>query len=203
MEPAEEKTLLARCRDADAEAWDALFDAHYAPACRFVYQLGHRFSWEDAEEICQEAFVAVVRNLPSFKGECRLQTWIFRIATNKARDYRDRQAAAKRGGGAVPVSLQEPDPHTGLAPDPPDPAPGPDAALLASERLAQVGAALERLGNPCQELLELRYFGDLGYEEISAALRLNPKTVSSRLSKCLDKLEALLRGSKSAAFAVQ
>lgn len=202
MEPAEEARLIERCRAGEASAWDEVFDTHYAPACRFVFQLGHRFSWQDAEEICQEAFVAVVRNLPSFKGECRLQSWIFHIAANKARDHRERQVAAKRGGGATPVSLHEPDPHTGLAPDPPDSAPAPDTALLAAERLAQVGAALERLGNPCQELLELRYYGDLSYEEISATLRLNLKTVSSRLSKCLDKLEGLLRGRKPALFAV-
>ena len=53
--------------------------------------------------------------------------------------------------------------------------------------------ALERLGGPCQEIIELRYFADLGYEEISKAMDLNPKTVSSRLSKCLRKLEAVLR----------
>jgi len=39
----------------------------------------------------------------------------------------------------------------------------------------------------------LRYFGDLSYEELSAALQLNPRTVSSRLSKCLDRLEEIVR----------
>ena len=47
------------------------------------------------------------------------------------------------------------------------------------------------LGGPCREVIELRYFADLSYEEISAELNLNPKTVSSRLSKCLDKLEGV------------
>jgi DNA-directed RNA polymerase specialized sigma24 family protein len=41
--------------------------------------------------------------------------------------------------------------------------------------------------------VELRYFGDLSYEELSRTLKLNPKTVSSRLSKCLDRLEGLAR----------
>ena len=53
------------------------------------------------------------------------------------------------------------------------------------------------VGEPCREIIELRYFGDLSYEELSAELELNPKTVSSRLSKCLDKLEALLEAKKS------
>ena len=55
------------------------------------------------------------------------------------------------------------------------------------------GRALERLGEPCREIIELRYFGDLSYEELARALELNPKTVSSRLSNCLDKLEGLAR----------
>ena len=49
------------------------------------------------------------------------------------------------------------------------------------------------MGGPCQEILELRYFGDLTYQEISETLNLNEKTVSSRLSKCRDKLEKAVR----------
>ena len=54
--------------------------------------------------------------------------------------------------------------------------------------------ALEHLDEPCREIIELRYFGDLSYEEISRSLKLNVKTVSSRLSKCLDKLELIVKG---------
>ena len=39
----------------------------------------------------------------------------------------------------------------------------------------------------------MRYFADLSYDEISRSLKLNPKTVSSRLSKCLDRLEGITR----------
>jgi RNA polymerase sigma factor (sigma-70 family) len=46
---------------------------------------------------------------------------------------------------------------------------------------------------PCREIIELRYFGDLSYEEIGGTLKLNTKTVSSRLSKCLDRLEIIAR----------
>ena len=94
-----EAQLVARCRQGDAQAWDALFDAHYAAAGRFVFQLSPAFSAEDVEEICQEAFLAVIKNINSFTGASRLQTWIFRIAANKSRDYRERNQAAKRGGG--------------------------------------------------------------------------------------------------------
>jgi RNA polymerase sigma-70 factor, ECF subfamily len=188
-----EANLLARCRCGEAEAWDELFNRHYAAAGRFIFQLGHDFTHEDAEEICQEAFLSVIKNLDSFHGESQFQTWLFRIAANKARDYRERQHAAKRGSGHLPVSLQAEDPETGLAIDPPGEAPSPDTTLMNAEQAALVHQAVEQLEEPCREVIELRYFGDLSYEEISRTLKLNPKTVSSRLSKCLDRLEAIVR----------
>ena len=188
-----EAELLARCRRGEAAAWDELFDLHYAPTGRFLFQLAPDLSWEDCQEISQETFLAVINSLETFRATSRLQTWIFRIASNKARDYRERQQAAKRGGGRAPLSLQAEDPETNLTIDPPSPAPGPDGVLLNGERALQVGQALDRLGEPCRQIVELRYFGDLSYEEISAELALNPNTVSSRLSKCLDRLETIVK----------
>jgi len=199
-----EADLLARCRRGDAAAWDELFDRHYAAAGRFVCQLGYDLTREDVEEICQEVFLAVIKNLGDFYGNSKFQTWLFRIAANKTRDYRERQQAAKRGGGQTTFSLQAEDPETGLTIEPPTTAPGPDFTLMNAEQAGLVHQALERLGEPCREIVQLRYFGDLSYEEISLALELNPKTVSSRLSKCLDRLEIIVRkifsGEESAAF---
>ncbi len=188
-----EADLLARCRRGEAGAWDELFDRHYAAAGRFVFQLGHDFSREDVEEICQEVFLSVIRNLGAFHGGSQFQTWLFRIAANKARDYRQRQHAAKRGGGQTPVSLQAEDPESGLTLDPPGTTPPPDVTLMNAEQAGLVHQALDQLEEPCREIIQLRYFGDLSYEEISRTLELNPKTVSSRLSKCLDRLEGIAR----------
>ena len=188
-----EADLLARCRRGEAGAWDELFDRHYAAAGRFIFQLGHDFTREDVEEICQDVFLSVIKNLGSFHGESQFQTWLFRIAANKARDYRERQHAAKRGGGQPPISLQAEDPETGLTLDPPSMAPAPDATLMSAEQAVLVHKALDQLGEPCREIIQLRYFADLSYEEISRTLELNAKTVSSRLSKCLDRLEVIAR----------
>jgi RNA polymerase sigma-70 factor (ECF subfamily) len=188
-----EDELLARCRRGDAAAWNNLFDAHYAAAGRFIFQLASDFTLEDAEEICQEVFLSVIKNLDSFQGESRLQTWIFRIAANKARDFREKRNAGKRGGGQTTISLHAENPETGLTPDPPTDAPEPDEFLMNAESAGLVRESLVQLGEPCREIVELRYFGDLSYEELSATLKLNPKTVSSRLSKCLDRLEEIAR----------
>ncbi len=188
-----EAELLARCRRGEADAWDKLFDAHYAAAGRFIFQLAPDFSHEDADEICQEVFLSVIKSLDAFNGESQFQTWLFRIAINKARDFREKRTAAKRGGGQTTISLQAENPETGLPPDPPSRAPGPDEFLMNAEQMGLVRDSLEQLSAPCREIVELRYFGDLSYEELGATLNLNVKTVSSRLSKCLDRLEEIAR----------
>ena len=193
VQDIDESQLLTRCKRGDATAWNELFDLHYVPAMRFMFTLGHRFTVEDAEEICQEAFLSVVRNLHSFQGNCQFQTWLFRIAANKARDYREKLVAAKRGGRQTPLSIHAEHPETGLMIDPPSNMPGPDGALLQREQAGMIHEALAQIGDPCREIIELRYFGDLSYQELSGTLELNPKTVSSRLSKCLDRLEAIAR----------
>ena len=118
-----EAQLLARCRRGEPDAWDELFDRHYAAAGRFIFQLASDFTAEDVEEVSQEVFLSIIRNLDSFHGQSQFQTWLFRIAANKARDYRGKLRAAKRGGGQVTLSLNAEDAETGLTIDPPSSAP--------------------------------------------------------------------------------
>jgi RNA polymerase sigma-70 factor, ECF subfamily len=185
--------LIDACRKGDADAWDQLFATYYPVAGKFIFQLSPQLTMEDVEEICQDVFLSVIRNIKDFHGKSAFQTWLYKISANKTRDFIEKQRAAKRGGGSQPFSLDAEHPDTGLKIDPISHAAGPDGLLMSAERMMQVHAALEQLGDPCREIIELKYFGDLSYDEIGAELDLNPKTVSSRLSKCLDKLEEIAR----------
>lgn len=207
MDGHSEKELIARCKRGEPQAWDELFDRYYPVAGKFIYQVAPTFTAEDVDEVCQEVFLSVVRNLGSFHGRSKFQTWLFRIAANKARDVYDHQRAARRGGGEQPYSLDAEDATTGAKLDPPSSQPEPDQMLMSAEKMMLVRQALDLLGDPCREIIELKYFGDFSYEEIARTLELNPKTVSSRLSKCLDKLEGIAKplfaGEKSRPFTVQ
>ena len=185
--------MIASCRQGDADAWDQLFATYYPIAGKFIFQLSPHLSTGDVEEICQDVFLSVIRNIESFHGKSAFQTWLYKISANKTRDFIEKQRAAKRGGGTQPFSLDAEQPETGLKIDPPTRAMGPDGVLMSAERMALVHAAIEQLEDPCREVIELKYFGDLSYDEIAVELNLNPKTVSSRLSKCLDKLEEIAR----------
>src|SRR5262249_41800652 len=190
-ELASEAEIIAECRAGNTAAWDILFDKYYATVARFVFQLSADFCHEDTEEICQETFLAVVRNLGSFQGKSSFQTWLLRIAANKAMDFRGKSRAGKRGGSFVHFSLDGADEHEQI--DLPSPGPRPDSLLANAETCRLVRQSLDQLDDNCREIIELRYYGDLSYAEIAGELQLNPKTVSSRLSKCLDRLSVIAK----------
>ena len=196
MDDVSERDLIARCRRGDSRAWEELFQRHYDAMGRFVFQLAPDFTREDVEEVCQDALVTVVRTLDGFRGASAFQTWLFRIAANKANDYREKTHAAKRGGGRVPLSLQAEDPVTGLTLDPPSEAPSPDESLLGAEQAAELHGALDRLGNPCRELIELRYFSEWSYEEIATELNLPVGTVKAQLFRAREFLYNILKTSQ-------
>ena len=178
--------LIERCRGSDAEAWDVLFDKYYPVAARFVFQLSADFNHEDTEEICQETFLSVVRNLAIISRK----EFFSNLAAAHRREQGDgfsrkksrRETRRKHRPLLARWRARE------RRIDPPSGCPGPDTVLINAETSRLIRQSLDQLEDPCREIIELRYYGELSYGEIATELRLNPKTVSSRLSKCLDRL---------------
>jgi RNA polymerase sigma-70 factor (ECF subfamily) len=79
---ARERDMVRRCVDGDTTAWRALYDRHFPDVERLVGSLGILDA--EADDICQEIFVIIYRNLARFRGEARLSTWIYRLATREA-----------------------------------------------------------------------------------------------------------------------
>lgn len=193
MSKVPEETMIRRCQRGDEAAWEALFEQHYEAVCRFLFQQSGGFTRQDVEELAQEVFLAAIRGLDAFHGGSSLQTWLYRIAMNKGRDLIEKRRAAKRGGGRDPLSLDAPHPADGAVIDPPSSSPGPDAQTARNDEFEQLRAVMDRLGGPCRDLIELRYFGDLTYEELAAESDISPKTVTARLARCLQRLAELAR----------
>ena len=109
---------------------------------------------EDADDLIQEIFVKVWAALPSFRGEARLFTWIYRIATNEALNFlrRQRVRAAlnfKSLDAEVERRIDE-DPYFN--------------GVEAERRLMK---ALQKLPQKQRIVFSMRYFEDMSYEEIS------------------------------------
>jgi RNA polymerase sigma-70 factor (ECF subfamily) len=79
---ARERDMVRRCVEGDTSAWRTLYDRHFPDVERLVASLGIVDS--EADDICQEIFVIIYKNLARFRGEARLSTWIYRLATREA-----------------------------------------------------------------------------------------------------------------------
>jgi RNA polymerase sigma-70 factor (ECF subfamily) len=77
-----EREVVRRCVAGDTAAWRALYDRHFPDVERLVAALG--ITDAEADDLCQEIFLIIYRHLARFRGEARLSTWIYRLATREA-----------------------------------------------------------------------------------------------------------------------
>jgi len=80
-----EQAVVARAAAGDEAAFAQILEAHRD----MVYTICFRTlsNAHDAEEVFQDTFVSAFRNLPRFRGESKLSTWLYRIALNRCRDF--------------------------------------------------------------------------------------------------------------------
>lgn len=146
---------------------------------------------EDARDVAQETFLRAWSSLRTFEGGSAFGTWLHSIAINQVRSEMRRRSAQKRG---APVSLDAPrgDDEGGI--DPPDDARPAEEAAAAKEHARLLREAVASLDEDAREVIVLREFQDLSYEEIAAAVGCPVGTVRSRLFRAREELRRRLDG---------
>ena len=90
----DESDLVRKAQDGDVEAFDALVGVYKAKVYSIAYQIaGNR---DDAEDICQESFIKLYRNIHTYSTNHKFTTWLFRLVTNTAIDHIRRQNRSRR-----------------------------------------------------------------------------------------------------------
>lgn len=172
---------LERCRAGDPGAIEALVSTH-RPA---IYRLALSILDDPAEadEATQDTFLAVLRALPSYRGDAAFTTWLYRIAVNVCRGRLRRGRAWQRLRDALQAAWR----LGGEAPE------QPEAAAVRGETHAAVWRAVQALGEKHRLPVILRYYHGLSTAEIAQVLAVNEGTVHSRLSIARDRLRLALR----------
>jgi RNA polymerase sigma factor (sigma-70 family) len=173
--PLAETDLVAQAQRGDTHAYRNLVEQHQAIAFRTAYLITG--STADAEEAVQDAFVKAWYALGRFRPEAPFRPWVLRIVANEARN---RRRSAGRRERLVLRAAE--DPLSG------DAVPSPEAALLESERRAELLAAVNELRDEDRLVVACRYFLGLSEDETAAALDWRRGTVKSRLSRALQRL---------------
>ncbi len=177
----DEHTLIARARQGDADAFEALV----APYERRLYALCVRMlgTPEDAQDALQDAMLKLWRGLGAYEARSAFGTWAYRIATTACLD-----ALRKRKLRSAPSLEAMMD--AGYAPT--DPTPSPEQALEAGERQRALSAALMHLDPDARAALILRDLQGEPYEEVARILRISLGTAKSRIHRAREKITKLL-----------
>lgn len=169
----DDAAAIRRCLAGDAEAFEPVVERYERVLFRVALRmLGNA---EDARDATQTAFVRAYEQLQRYNPACRFFSWIYRILANECLNQR----RARRPQAEL-VDTAAPD--------------GPFEALQQDERKRLVQAALVDLSPAYREVVVLRHFADLSYEEIAATLDIPVKTVKSRLHTARQQLGARLFG---------
>lgn len=169
-----------RASDPDAHPPDAqaLYDEFQPKIRRYLSRL---VGPTDAEDLTQEVFVKVSQALPSFRGESKVSTWLYRIATNAALD-RLRSPAVQRAARA-PVEALE------LAAEE---APGIDQELARQEMSECVRRYIDDLPPPYRSAVLLSEDEGLTNQQIADVLGISLDTVKIRLHRARRRLKTEL-----------
>lgn len=181
-----ESVLLSRAQAGDLAAFDQLVTAHREKVYMQAYMICRNA--EDAQDLCQEAFVRAWRALRSFDDRQPLSAWLRRIVTNAAIDLCRKQA--RRGQVEMPSEMGawglENSSRSLSAMD------RPSLLLERKELAARLESAFSALSPEQRAVVGMRDIEGLSYREIADAMRCSVGTVMSRLFYARKKLQSLL-----------
>ena len=182
--------LVRQCLAGDQQAWQQLVVAQH----RRIYAICYRFtgSASDAEDLTQDVFLKLYRNLASFdiqKGN--FQTWITTLTRNLLVDH-FRRTKMDRASDSLDASLSGEEDGVTLASRLADPKPSQEAHAAGMELKVKIQQALAQLSPELREAVVLRDLQDMDYKEIAHVLRVPEGTVKSRISRGRGELARLL-----------
>ena len=164
--------LVARSLKQDHEAFGQLIDRHASAIVNLAYRMvGNQ---AEAEDLAQEAFLAAFKALPTFRADAKFSTWLYRIATNKCKDW---LRVKRPGQGQYDVDADEQlDLHVAEERTPEE--------LLSQQQVGQeLERALQRLPALYREAFVLKHIEGLSYEEMEAILGVSGDTLKMRVYK--------------------
>ena len=163
-----------------AERFEQLMLQHQRRVYRVIYLLVR--DADAADTLTQECFLRAYQKRKGFRGECKVETWLLRIAVNLVRDHgKNRRLWFWRRLIQGDANL----------PDPVSEGATPEAALLAKEELQTVWSAVNSLSPQQRTIFFLRFSEEMPLAEIAALLEIKTGTVKAQLARATGKLREL------------
>ncbi len=147
---------------------------------------------DDADDLTIEAFGKAFKNINQYTPDYAFSTWLFKIATNNCIDF----IRKKRKQTLSIDKTIETDEGGELSIDIRSELPDPSEDLMKKEKVVRMREVVEKLKPRYRKLVELRYFEELSYEEISDQLNLPLGTVKAQLFRAREFLYQIMKNSE-------
>jgi RNA polymerase sigma-70 factor (ECF subfamily) len=184
-----EQELIQGLKNGDENAFRELVETHKDRV--YNTALGIVQNAEDAEDVSQEVFIQVYRAIHNFKGESKLSTWLYRIATTRALDLL-RSRKSKKRFGAIQRLFGEGDETAYEIPD----FHHPGVALDQKESAARLFKAIAQLPDNQKIAFTLHKIEDLSYQEVSDVMKTSVAAVESLMHRAKQNLRKILEKDK-------
>lgn len=155
-------------------AFEQLYDEHIDFVWRSAHQLG--VASDAVDDICQEVFITVYRQLSGFRAEASIKTWIFGILRNVVSNHR--RSRRRRPGDSLQPSAEA---LNGLAQVADRPERNPESILARQQEAELAQRVLDALSEESRLVLWLTDVEELSTPEVAAALGWNVNTTYTRL----------------------
>lgn len=176
-----EDRLVERLKRRDEAAFNELVELYQAKVFRLVLRMiGDR---AEAEDVAQEVFVTVFKSIDGFRGDSKLSTWLYRVATNHCKNRIKYLSRRARGQKRELDEIADRDAIESASMTTSAQVPRPDAALEGRQTEQMIQRALGELDEEQRELIVLRDIENLSYEDIQKVTGLPEGTVKSRLHR--------------------
>jgi RNA polymerase sigma-70 factor (ECF subfamily) len=173
--------LVAASRNGDQDSFAILVQRHQRRVFNLVYRMLQQY--EEANETTQETFLAAWQGLPSFRGDARFSTWLYRIAYNcslKQLEQRKRDYALQTAIHLEQLLTQENEESRA------------NAEIEARDCKALVHEHLSTLPAKYRIVLVLRHLQDMTYEEMAEILAMPIGTIKTHLFRARNLLKERL-----------
>ena len=170
---------LRRAQKGDAQAFEMLVTPHEQMLWRVCWHYTHH--QEDAADCLQEAMLKAWKAIKTYRGECSLKTWLYRIAATVCLDFLRKQKRLPPTESADELAEDE-----GFTPV--DASPTPDEAVIRQESADHIRAAIDALPADMRTAIILYALQGMQYEEIAEVTRTSVGTVKSRLNRARQKI---------------
>jgi len=177
--------VVRRILAGEGDLFEVLVDRYRLRLFRFVQRYTN--DAEDARDVTQDVFLKVYGALDSYDSRYKFSTWLFRIAGNAAIDHLRRRRIR-----ALPLELPADEEGSERRVDPKETRPDPYEDLSRRRLRTALDDAIERLPDDYRELISLRHYGELPYEEIAELKRMPLGTVKNKLFRARQALRDLL-----------